>query len=70
MSRVEARTAGIATISRVETVGPLELVIILVIVALLFGSSKLPELARSLGRAKSEFNAGVRDGASPDEKAS
>lgn len=34
--------------------GP-EWVIILVIVLLLFGGSKLPELARSLGQAKREF---------------
>jgi sec-independent protein translocase protein TatA len=35
--------------------GP-ELLIILVIVLLLFGGSKLPELARSLGHAKREFH--------------
>lgn len=35
--------------------GPSELIIILVIVLLLFGGRKLPELARSLGHAKKEF---------------
>jgi sec-independent protein translocase protein TatA len=39
-----------------------ELIVILVIVLLIFGGSKLPQLARSLGRAKSEFEKGVRDG--------
>jgi sec-independent protein translocase protein TatA len=34
------------------------LIIILVIVILLFGAKKLPELARSLGRAKGEFDRG------------
>lgn len=34
--------------------GP-EWIIILVIVLLLFGGAKLPELARSLGQAKREF---------------
>lgn len=34
------------------------LIIILVIVFLLFGAKKLPELARSLGRAKGEFDRG------------
>lgn len=35
--------------------GPTELMILLVIVLLLFGGKKLPELARSLGQAKREF---------------
>ena len=34
--------------------GP-EMIIILAIVILLFGAKKLPELARGLGKAKSEF---------------
>jgi len=35
--------------------GPPELIIILVIVLVLFGGRKLPDLARSLGQAKREF---------------
>lgn len=38
--------------------GPAELGIILVIVLVLFGGKKLPELARSLGKAKAEFESG------------
>lgn len=38
--------------------GPGELAIILVIVLVLFGGAKLPQLARSLGQAKKEFEAG------------
>jgi sec-independent protein translocase protein TatA len=34
------------------------IIVILVIVALIFGAKKLPELARSLGRAKGEFEKG------------
>lgn len=41
--------------------GP-EWIIILVVVALLFGAKKLPELARSLGRSSSEFKKGIREG--------
>lgn len=35
--------------------GPNELIIIGLIIVLLFGASKLPELARSLGRSQAEF---------------
>jgi sec-independent protein translocase protein TatA len=38
-----------------------ELLLILGIVLLLFGSKKLPELAKSLGKAQREFKKGVRD---------
>ena len=36
-----------------------ELLIILLVVLLLFGGAKLPQLARSLGQAKKEFQAGT-----------
>jgi sec-independent protein translocase protein TatA len=42
-------------------VGAPELLIILVVVLLVFGSKKLPELARSMGRATKEFRKGLRD---------
>jgi sec-independent protein translocase protein TatA len=41
--------------------GPTELLIVLGIILLLFGGAKLPKLARSLGQAKNEFEAGTRD---------
>lgn len=44
-----------------EIIGP-DLLIILAVVALLFGSSQLPKLARSLGQASKEFRNGVSDG--------
>jgi sec-independent protein translocase protein TatA len=44
----------------VETVGPVELLIVLVVVLLLFGSKKLPELARGMGQAATEFRRGLR----------
>jgi sec-independent protein translocase protein TatA len=46
-----------------EIIGP-DILIILVVVALLFGSSRLPKLARSLGSAKSEFEKGIAEGMS------
>ena len=40
------------------SLGPTELIIILLIVLLLFGGAKLPKLARSLGEASKEFKKG------------
>jgi sec-independent protein translocase protein TatA len=40
--------------------GP-DLLIILGIIVLLFGSSQLPKLARSLGQASKEFKKGISD---------
>jgi sec-independent protein translocase protein TatA len=37
-------------------------VIILVIVLVLFGGSKLPQLARNLGQAQKEFKSGLDEG--------
>jgi sec-independent protein translocase protein TatA len=48
--------------------GPMELIIILAIVLLLFGSKKLPSLARSLGKSSKEFKKGMADGAAGDEE--
>ena len=46
--------------------GP-ELLIILFVIVLLFGGAKLPKLARSLGRAQTEFTQGLHEGATaPD----
>jgi sec-independent protein translocase protein TatA len=39
-----------------------EFLLVLVVVGLLFGSSKIPELARSLGHAKREFEQGLSQG--------
>jgi sec-independent protein translocase protein TatA len=41
-------------------VGPAELLIVLVIALVLFGGKKLPELARSLGQARNEFEKGAK----------
>ena len=41
--------------------GPTELLIILVVILVLFGGAKLPQLARSLGQAQKEFKAAVAE---------
>ncbi|HVL38950.1 MAG TPA: twin-arginine translocase TatA/TatE family subunit [Fimbriimonadaceae bacterium] len=43
--------------------GGTELLLILAVVMLLFGAKKLPELARSMGRAGTEFKSGLKEGA-------
>ena len=55
-------------------VGYPELIIFALIVLVIFGSSRLPTLMRSLGRSANEFKAGLRDPVSnveeikPEEK--
>ena len=46
----------------IQNIGPTQLIIVLVIVLLLFGSNKLPDLARSLGRSLGEFKKGRDEG--------
>ena len=48
--------------------GTQELLVILVIVLVMFGGSKLPEIARSLGKSMNEFKKGINEGASEKDK--
>jgi len=48
--------------------GGTELIIILVVVLLLFGSTRLPQLARGMGKSISEFKKGISEGETDDEK--
>ncbi len=52
-----------------QNLGAGEIILILAVLLLLFGSSKLPKLARSLGSSMTEFKKGLRGEASPDEAA-
>jgi len=49
--------------------GGSEWIVILVIVVLLFGAKKLPELGGSVGRSIKEFKKGVDEGKTPDAQA-
>ena len=42
--------------------GPPELIIIFLILLMLFGATRLPKLARSLGQAGKEFKEGLKEG--------
>ena len=44
-----------------QNIGFPELLVILLIVLLLFGAARLPEIARSLGKSIQEFKKGVKE---------
>jgi len=44
-----------------------ELLLVLLLIALLFGSSKLPGLARSMGQTAKEFRKGIEEGVGDDD---
>ncbi len=46
-----------------------QVLICVLIVALLFGAKKIPEIARSIGKAKGEFKKGLAEGEREDEPA-
>jgi sec-independent protein translocase protein TatA len=46
--------------------GPEWIVVGIVAVVVLFGAKKLPEMARSVGRAQGEFKKGLKEGVVPD----
>jgi sec-independent protein translocase protein TatA len=50
------------------SLGVPELLIILAVVLLLFGSTRLPKLARSLGQASKEFKKGIEGTDDEDEE--
>lgn len=49
-------------------IGTPEIIIILGVIVLIFGSTQLPKLARSLGQAQKEFKKGVKEGDQEDEE--
>ena len=49
-------------------IGPVEIIILLVIVLLIFGPKRLPDLGRSLGRGMREFKDSVTGNDSDDDE--
>ncbi len=47
--------------------GPTELIIILVVILVLFGAKKVPELAKGLGQGLKEFKSAVKETESTDK---
>lgn len=44
-----------------------QILIVVVVIALLFGANKIPQIARSLGKAKGEFKKGLAEGEREDD---
>lgn len=53
-----AYTTAILAIS---SIGPMELLVIFLVVLLLFGAKRIPEIARGLGKGIREFKGATRD---------
>ena len=51
-----------------EILSPTVIVVVVAVIFLLFGGSKLPQLAKALGQSKKAFKEGIDDG-EQDEKA-
>lgn len=45
-----------------------QILIVVAIIAILFGAKKIPELARSIGKAKGEFKKGLVEGEQEEAK--
>ncbi len=54
----------------IQNMGPVQIVICIALILFLFGGKKIPELARSLGKAKNEFKKGLAEGAKESEEES
>ena len=46
-----------------------QVIIVVAIIAVLFGAKKIPELARSIGKAKGEFKKGLIEGEKEEAEA-
>ena len=55
------------TFAFIQNMGPVQLLICRAVLLLLFGGKKIPDLARSLGKAKGEFKKGLAEGERDDD---
>ncbi len=56
-----SREPGLVEEARMDTVGPWELLIIVVVLVALFGANRLPKMARGLGEGIREFKKGIAE---------
>lgn len=55
------------TMAFLDKIGPLEVLLFVVVILLLFGARRLPELFRAVGKSMGEFKKGKAEGESPDK---
>ncbi len=49
-------------------IGTTEIIIIVAVILVLFGASAIPKFAKSIGKAKSEFEKGLKEGGKEGEE--
>jgi sec-independent protein translocase protein TatA len=57
-----------STLALIGGLGWPELLVIVAVILLLFGSAKIPQLMRGLGSGINEFKKGIKEGEQPDGK--
>ena len=50
------------------SIGPMELLLLFLIVVIIFGASRIPEIGRGLGSGIQNFKAAMKGGAKSDEE--
>ena len=56
------------TMFAIAGLGTPELIVIVLVVFLLFGATRLPQLAKALGQSKKAFREGIEEGEREDRK--
>ena len=56
------------TIFAIAGLGPTETVLIVLVIFLLFGATRLPQLAKALGQSKKAFREGIEEGEREERK--
>jgi sec-independent protein translocase protein TatA len=56
------------TILAIAGLGPQELLLVVLVIFLLFGATRLPQLAKSLGQSKRAFKEGLEEGERETQK--
>lgn len=52
----------IQTMLAIANLGPTEIILIVLVIFLLFGATRLPQLAKALGQSKKAFRDGIEEG--------
>ena len=56
------------TVLAIAGLGPQELLLVVAVIFLLFGATRLPQLAKSLGQSKRAFKEGLEEGEKESQK--